>query len=432
MPNVNFSSISRSARRPAAIAFLAAVLSFSLIGCGEDKADAPAALPKVVAVEVQTAKVPLSYTFNGVLTAKETVEIRARVSGYLAQRLFEEGSLVQAGTVLYKLDDRDLKAALDTAKANTAKAKASWENEKTTKDRMVALADKGAVSLQMRDNAVAKADEAWAAYQAAQADEEKAAVNLGYATITASTTGYINRSNVEVGSYVDTGGATLMTTIYNIDPIRAEFAVTDEEYARFKKALANWSGQKPTLIFHLTLGDERIPYDQVGTLEMTDPVIDPKTNTLGVRVDFPNPDHRLRPGMYANVIAITGEREVLVVPEEAVLDQANSKSVYVVNEQNTLVAAPVTVGELIDQDLVVTEGLKAGQKVVVEGLVTARPGLKVNVTMRPPAPVSGTAEGYSTVTEAAPQEAPAPVTDPASAAPAAESTPAANPAPAAD
>lgn len=365
----------------------ATVLALSLTGCGEDKAkEAAPVLPKVVVTEARTVKVPLERLFNSVLAAKETVEVRARVSGYVSARLFDEGAQVKIGTVLYQLDDRDLKAALDTAKANTSKAKANWENEDITRNRMVTLAEKGAVSFQMRDNSVAKADEALAAYQAAQADEEKAAINLGYATITAPTDGYVTRSNVEVGSYVDAGSATLLTTVYKIDPIRAEFSVTDKDYANFQKAIADQGGKPETLAFTLLLGDAREPYPHPGILEMADPVIDPKTNTMGIRAEFPNPDHLLRPGMYANVLAATGEREALAVPEVALVDQGTSKIVYTLDDQSALVAVPVMVGQPVGDERVITEGLQPGQKVVVEGLVTARPGLKVEALTREPAP----------------------------------------------
>lgn len=364
--------------KPLSILLMISMLFLS--GCGDEqsKSKAAPAPVKVVVTKVRSMPVPQSATFSGTLSAKETVEVRARVSGYLSERLFEEGSVVKAGQVLYKIDDRDLKAALDTAKANTAKAKAAWENADVNRGRFIALAEKGAVSQAQKDLAVAQADETLAAYHAAQAEEEKAEVNLGYATITAPTGGYISRSMVEVGGNVDAGNSTLLTTIYNVDPIRVEFSVTDKQYADFKRALIQQEdGQQENLRFSLALGDNRTPYRHPGRLEMTDPVIDSKTNTLGVRVEFPNPNHNLRPGMYVNVTAAIHDRTALVVPEVAVLDQATSKAVYVVNDQNTLVATPVTVGQLVGENRVITSGLTEGQKVVVEGLVTARPGLIV-------------------------------------------------------
>ena len=355
------------------------MICLPLAGCGDDKQAAVPDKLKVVVAEAKEVQVPRTASFNGTLSAKETVEVRARVSGYLAEKMFEEGAVVKAGQVLYRLDDRDLKAALDTAKANTAKTRATWENEDTTKDRMVALADKGAISLQQRDNAVSKAEEALAAYQAAQAEEEKAAVNLGYATISAPTTGFVSRSNVEVGSNVDAGSATLMTTIYNIDPIRVEFSITDKEYARMRQVISENKGRPESVNFTMLLGDDKAPYDHPGVLEMADPVIDSKTNTMGVRVDFPNPEHILRPGMYVNLVAAMGTRAVLTVPEVAVMDQAGAKAVYVVDDQGQVAAAPVKIGEAVGDDRVVLEGLTAGRKVIVEGLVTARPGMTVEV-----------------------------------------------------
>lgn len=378
--------------KPGLLPALMLIAALGLAGCGEDQKETKAAAPapvKVVVTTVKTMPVPQSATFSGTLSAKETVEVRARVSGYLAERLFEEGSQVQAGQVLYKIDDRDLKAALSTAKANTAKAKASWENAEANRGRFLTLAEKGAVSQAQKDQAVAQADEALAAYQGAQADEEKAGVSLGYATITAPTGGYISRSLVEVGGNVDAGNSTLLTTIYNVDPIRVEFSISDKQYADFKRAAAQNGGRPENVQFRLTLGDSRAPYSQPGRLEMADPVIDSKTNTMGLRVEFPNPGHHLRPGMYVNVSASVDDKEALVVPEVAVMDQATAKMVYVVDDKNTLVAAPVTLGQLVGENRVVTSGLTAGQKVVVEGLVTARPGLLVEAVERAePAPAA--------------------------------------------
>lgn len=362
------------------------LMIFSLAACGGgDKdgegAEAPrAALPKVVVAPVAQATIESAARFNAVLAAKETVEVRARVSGYLKEKAFEEGAFVTEGQVLYRLDDRDLKAALDKAVAETAKAKAAWDNDENMKNRMVALAQKGAVSLQQRDSAVSQAAESQAAWQAAKSAEETAAINLGYATIAAPTDGYVNRSNVEVGSYVDAGAATLMTTIYKIDPIRAEFSITDKDLVAAQMAMAESGEPLGPVTFTLEIGDDRLPYPHKGEMEMVDPVIDSKTNTLGVRALFPNPEHQLRPGLYVSVVGASGSHEVLTVPDVAIMDQGGSqKCVYVVGDDGAIQAVPVKTGSLIGEDRVVMEGLAAGQKVVVEGLVTARPGMRVEI-----------------------------------------------------
>lgn len=347
--------------------------------CGNDKAEAPKAAPlKVVLAKVEETMVPVEATFNATLSAKETVEVRARISGYLIERPFEEGSLVREGDVIYRLDDRDLKAGLETAKANTAKAESTWKNAETTKERYVPLAKTGAVSAQERDFAVTKAEESLAFYNAAKADEDKAAVNLSYATIVAPITGYISRSNVDVGGFVE-AGSELLTTIYRIDPIRAEFSVTDREFAALRKTMEEHGGNPKAVSFRLELNDDRIPYAHKGVLEMADPVVDRKTNTMGVRVAFPNPGHKLRPGLYVNVVGMLDENKMLTVPEVAVLDLGGGKAVLTVNADNVLVAVPVEVGRLAGENRVITKGLSADQKVVVEGLVTAQPGMRVEV-----------------------------------------------------
>ena len=358
------------------------MLGLPLAGCGDDSKEtaAPDNL-KVTAAEAKAVKIPRTASFNGALAAREMVEVRARVSGYLAEKLFEEGAVVHAGQVLYKLDDRDLRAALDAAQVTTAKAKAAWESEDAARKRMVALADKGAISLQRRDDAVARAEEALTVYQAAQAEEEKAAVNLGYAAIAAPTAGLVSRSNVEVGGNVDADSATLLTTIYSIDPIRVEFSVTEGEYARMRQVIKENRGRPEAMIFTLLSGDDKVPYRHSGVLEMADPVIDPKTNTVAVRVDFPNPDQVLRPGMRVNLEAVMDVFEAVTVPEAAVMDQAGAKAVYAIDDQDQVVSTPVKTGQAAGGDRIILEGLAPGRKVIVGGMDKVRPGLTVEVAV---------------------------------------------------
>ena len=349
-----------------------------IIGC-EKEAEKSAAPLKVAVAEVSKTKAAEEYTFSGTLAAKEKVEVRSKINGYLVERPFQEGAYVREGDLLYKLDDRDLKAALDTARAHTANLEAAYKNDAAIRDRYLPLAQKGAVSAQDRDNAIAKAAESLAAWKAAQADEEKAAVNLGYAAITAPIAGYVSRSSVDTGGYVAAGSA-LLTTLYRVDPIRAEFSITDKEFSAFRQVMAESGGDPQSLTFRLEVGDAHTPYGLAGVLEMADPVVDSSTNTLGVRAEFANPEHTLRPGLYVNVIASLGGREVLTVPEIAVFDQGAGKAVYVVDDKNTLVLAPVETARRLGENLIVLKGLTAGQKVVTEGLVTARPGLTVEIT----------------------------------------------------
>lgn len=362
----------------------------ALSGCNDDEQHPVAASAmQVVMAPVEETEIPVEASFSATLAAKETVEVRAKISGYITEKLFKEGAMVQEGEVLYRLDDRDLKAALETAKANTAKAKSAWENDERTAQRYIPLARSGAVSLQERDVVVSRAEESLSRYKAAQADEEKAEIDLGYATITAPISGYITRSNVEVGSYVG-AGSQLLTTIYNIDPIRAEFSISDKEYMRFMAYSHANKGKQDDVVFRLELGDNRYPYPYPGKLEMADPIVGSSTNTIGIRAEFPNPDRALRPGLYVNVTGQSGVRQVLTVPEEAVVDFGGGKAVFSVDAESRLVALPVETGKLIGEQRVITKGLDKGQKVVVQGLVSAQPGMKVAV-LDAPSPVSANA-----------------------------------------
>jgi membrane fusion protein (multidrug efflux system) len=364
---------------------LALILIFCLLPlCGCDTATPPAA-PNVLKVRTaEAARVSFEEeaSFSASLAAKESVEIRAKVHGYLKERLFTEGALVSAGSVLYTLDDRDLRAACDMANAAAAKAEAALKNAEIIRDRYIPLVAKGAVSVQDRDTAIANAEEARAALDSAKAQEAQATVNLGYATITAPVTGWISRSNAEAGALVEAGN-TLLTIIYRTDPIRAEFSITDKEFTRFSALIRERGGDPKKLVFRLALGDERAPYAHEGVLEMADPVVDGKTNTMGVRVEFPNPDHMLRPGLFAVVTGALGSREAVAVPDAAVVDRGGAKAVYTVDESGVLVAVPVETGALRGKDRIILKGLSAGRQVVVEGLVAAQPGMRAEVVKNP-------------------------------------------------
>jgi len=352
---------------------------FVLSACGSDEKNSvqPEAL-KVRLAAVSAVTVEETSVFGATLAAKETVEVRAKVSGYLREQLFTDGALLREGALLYKLDDRTLAAALDTAKAQTAKAEVTWKNAEVTRNRYVPLAAKGAVSVQDRDDRVAKAAEALAAYNSAKAQEERAAVELSYTSIPAPITGHINRSSVDVGAYVS-AGSTLLTTMYRMDPIRAEYSITDREFTLFIKFIKETGSDPNALRCFLALGDDRAPYPHEGVIEMANPVVDRKTNTMGIRAIFPNPDNALRPGMYVNVTCVLGKWEALSVPEAAIVDRSGGKTVFMVDASNLLVAVPVEIGAVRDGRRIVMKGLSPGQHVVVEGLVQAQPGMRVEV-----------------------------------------------------
>jgi len=353
-------------------------LVLSACGSDEKKSVQPETL-KVRLAAVSPITMEASSVFGATLAAKETVEVRAKVSGYLREQLFADGALLQEGALLYRMDDRTLAAALDTAKAQTAKAAVTWKNAEVTKNRYIPLAAKGAVSIQDRDDRVAKAAEALAAYNSAKAEEERAAVELGYTSITAPITGYINRSAVDVGAYISVG-STLLTTMYRMDPIRAEFSITDREFTLFTNFVKE-QGLDPNVLLRcrLALGDDRTPYPHEGVIEMANPVVDRKTNTMGIRAIFPNPDNALRPGMYVNVTCMLGHYDVLSVPEAAVVDRSGGKAVFTVDASNLLVAVPVEIGAVHDGRRVILKGLSPDQSIVVEGLVQAQPGMRVEV-----------------------------------------------------
>jgi len=308
---------------------------------------------------------------------------------------FTEGTLVKKGQLLYQIDPKDLQAALANAKANLA----TWQArlEKTTNDvkRYTPLAKQQAVSQMELDNAVSARDAAKAQVDAAQAAVDKAQIDLGYTTIRAPVDGLIGTTKVKVGNLVGRGESTLLDTISVIDPIFFRAGIAEAEYLRMGRRVeamqAAGKAAKPTPI-ELILADGTVhPY--TGRLDAVERNIDPTTGTLAIQITFPNPKLLVRPGQYGRVRAdIDVKKGALLVPQRAVQELQNLYSLAVVGPDNKVTFRNVKVGPRVDSLWVIEEGLKPGERVIVEGLQRVREGAVV-----------------------APKPAPAPPSDPGSA-----------------
>ena len=437
----------------AVLSALGLLLLLSLAACGKDEEKAKQAAaapppPTVVVAEVLQKTVPIYSEFVARTDAKETVEIRARVQAFLEAQHFTEGTVVKKDQVLFTLDKREFEAQLQQAKAQLAKAqadlafakdnatvetakanldiaKAKLFKAETDEKRLKPLAEKRAVPQQDYDNAVANLDgakadvgarqaslntaqvnqkssieQAEAAVQAAKASIAEAELNLGYCTIRSPIEGLIGKRNVDPGNLVGKGEPTLLDTVSSIDPIRVYVSISEAEFLRYLSPQKMAERKQPASL-ELILGDGTL-YPYKGRVVFADRAVDVKTGTLSIVAEFPNPEAVLRPGQFGRVRAAAETAEnAILVPQRAIQEIQGSKSVLVVGPDNMVALRTITPAGSAGEYVIVRDGVKPGERVIVDGLQKARPGAAVNPSA---APAGGQA---SAKTEEKPQEKPA-------------------------
>jgi len=423
---------------------LAGIVLLALItGCqrgevAESKAKpgaAPAPPPTVLVVAVPQRTVQLTAEFVARTEAVPTVEIRARIPGVLEQVKFREGSEVERGQTLFVIQQDEYRAALQSARATLAKAQADLTRAhdvsvvdraranldqskadlgRTRQDvaRFRPLAEAQAIPRQDLDTAVSKEQVAAAAVEGAEAalkdtalnqrtaiqlaeaavESGKAAVtqaelNLKYTVVESPITGIVSKLAVDTGNLVGKGEPTLLATVSSIHPIFVDFSIVEADYLRFVKRVPGLGrgevrkDRAPSLELVLADGTE---FPEKGRPIFIDRAIDPKTGTIAVRAEFPNPQRILRPGQFGRVRAVTEEvRDAVLVPQVAVQELQGVKTVLVVGEGDKVAQRTVTLREPYQQFYIVSAGLKPGERVVVEGLQKARPGTQVKAETAP-------------------------------------------------
>jgi membrane fusion protein (multidrug efflux system) len=362
-------------------------LMFVLVSaCSPAPPPSAPAPPEVLVVEPIQRDVPVPMELVGQAAGSQDVEIRARVEGYLEKVAFIEGTLVKKGQLLYQIDPRDLQTVLENAKANLA----TWEArlEKTTNDvkRYTPLAKQQAVSQMELDNAISAQDAAKAQVDAAKASVDKAQLDLSYTTITAPVDGLVGTTKVKAGNLVGRGESTLLTTISVINPIFFRAGLAEAEYLRIvrRNQELGAEGRGRAIPIQLILADGTV-HPETGRLDTAERNIDPTTGTLMLQFTFPNPQLLLRPGQYGRVRAdVDVKKGALLVPQRAVQELQNLYSLAVVGPDNKVAFRNVKVGPRVDSLWVIEEGLKPGEKVVVEGLQRVREGAVVTPKLAPP------------------------------------------------
>lgn len=367
---------------------LTAFLALSVAGCN-DTAEQSDQQPKPqVRVEtLQLQPLAISTELSGRILAPRTAEVRARVAGVVLKRVYREGSDVKQGDVLFLIDPAPFKADHDSARATLAKAQANLYQARLQEQRYRQLVDDKAVSRQEYDNARAAFLQADAVVAEAKATLERARLNLGYATVTAPISGRIGRALVTEGALVGQNETTPLATIQQLNPIHADVTQSTRELNTLRRALragelqqAGNGEARATLI-----QDDGSAYPLPGKLLFSDISVDPSTNQITLRSEFPNPDLDLLPGSYVRVrLEQAVQPKGISVPQRAILrDSAGVPKVLVVDAQARVSERPVVLGNAQGDRWIVSEGLAPGERVVIEGLQHVKAGDQVQVDASP-------------------------------------------------
>ncbi|MCD9033991.1 efflux RND transporter periplasmic adaptor subunit, partial [Luteimonas sp. Y-2-2-4F] len=375
--------------RPRLIALAACVLVLSACGGGEEQQAPPP--PEVGVVAVQPSAVPLEKDLVGRLAPYRSSDVRARVPGVLQKRMYQEGSDVNEGDVLFLIDPAPLQAELGAAQASLAQAQASAANARASAERARRLAPQSFISRSDLDDALAAERSANAAVQSAESAVQSARINLGYATVRSPISGRAGKQQVTEGALVGQGDVTLLTTVDQIDPLYVNFSLSLRELEDLRGRHLETAG--PTKV-EVILQDGTT-YEHAGEIDFSGDVVDPQTGAVSLRATVPNPDKRLLPGAYVTLKATMGRQEGLyLIPQPALLRDAAGAYVLVVGQDGVVARKNVTVDRAQGSEWVVSAGLAAGDQVIVSGLQKAAPEAPAKaVPWTPNAPAQGQAPG---------------------------------------
>ncbi|SHM35897.1 efflux RND transporter periplasmic adaptor subunit [Roseibium suaedae] len=378
-------SFSRQFKVATAAALLSAV---ALAGCNEQGGDkkagaGPAAMggkPEVGVVELHPQSVAITAELPGRVSAALIAEVRPQVSGIVKERLFREGSEVEEGQLLYQIDDSTYRAEYDSALANLEKAEASVPSAQTKLDRYQDLIKQNAVAKQDLDDTIAALAEAKADVAAAKAAVEAARINLDNTKIKAPISGRIEKSSLTVGALVTANQTTALTTIRQLDPINVDVTQSSTNLLNLRKAVRDGrvklSGDNVQVRLKLETGED---YSENGRLEFSEAYVDETTGTYTLRAEFPNPDRLLLPGMYARAIVEEGvAQDSFLVPQRGVSRNTRGEAVALfVNDEGKVEERILDVKSNIGTNWLVSDGIKDGERVIVEGSLFVRSGQEV-------------------------------------------------------
>ena len=355
------------------LSFVAVVIfTLGLISCGKSDKDKSTPEPLVTVAEAKSETVPIYLDYVGSLQSIESVDINARVEGFLVERAFEDGADVNTGDLLFVIDPRPFEAALAAAEAQLAEDKAALAYAREQVRRYKPLAEKDYITQDAYDEYVTQAKEAKALVEADRANLVQAELDLSYCTMYAPFDGRIGRRLVDVGNLVGAGEATQLATLVKLDPIYVYFNAAERNIPEIIKQ----QNTKP-LTFSIVLPDES-KHPQDGVIDFIDNQVDMTTGTITMRGTIGNVSKTILPGQYVKVQLLLKEQpNTIVVPSQAVGEQQGDTYVFVVGADNKVEFRNVTAGSSYKDLRIIEKGVKAGEKVIVNGLQKVKPGITV-------------------------------------------------------
>ncbi|MEJ2795515.1 efflux RND transporter periplasmic adaptor subunit [Iodobacter sp. LRB] len=342
-----------------------------LAACQAPPAETRAAPVEVSQLVIKPHDIALQSEFTGETAGVRDVEVRARVAGILLKRTYAEGQPVRQGQVLFEIDPEPYKAALNQAKGELARQVAMFNKTRTDQERIAPLFKENAVSKKDYDDSISAFEAAKASVEAAQAQVRTAQLNLSYTQVTAPISGISSKEVQSEGSLINNNSPLPLTTISQMSPLYANFSVSEQDYQHFSP------GKSLQATLRLANG---ATYPIQGTVNFHDNRIDNNTGTISMRAQFDNPKGDLLPGQFVRVLVDQGIRQqAITIPERAIVQLQAEKRVLLLNDKNIVESRKVTLGESIGHEVIVESGLKAGERIIVDGLVKARPGQAVSI-----------------------------------------------------
>jgi RND family efflux transporter MFP subunit len=353
----------------------------ALAGCSQRGAT-PRQLPPPAVTVARPAVVPITpfHEYTGETDAVESVDIRARVRGFLTKIDYQEGTEVKAGTLLYEIDPREFEAALERAEAQVLQARSQVTLAQAELQRTTRLRASNAVTEEEYQQRVATVQQAEATLLQGQAAVDLARLDLSYAKIATPINGRVGRTLITVGNLVGVNEPTLLTTVVRLDPIYVYFNVPEKNFLDYQKRVQQGSAataeQREVPVFVSLENEQGFPHK--GIIDFRESRVDPMTGTVTVRGVLPNPDRMIAPGMFVRIRVPIGQpQDQLLVPQVAVAADQRGEYVLVVKSDNTVEVRPVKTGEMEGEDIVIQSGITVNDWIVVNGTQKARPGRKV-------------------------------------------------------
>jgi membrane fusion protein (multidrug efflux system) len=369
-------------------------LALLLAGCGKPETPAPQP-PEVSVIEVQPGDKPVTFEFVGSTASSQQVEVRARVDGFLNERLYTEGSIVKLGQVMFQMDPKPFEAQLAAAKGALAEQQARLWTAQANLKRIKPLTEANAVSKKDLDDATGRMNSAAAAVEMAKAEVDTAQLNLGYTTINAPVTGVSSYARIQNGAYVNQQSGPL-TYVAQLDPMWVDFSISEDEMLKLQEQRKNGRLRFPendAFVVDIVLADGSI-YPKTGRIFFRDANYSSQTGTFLLRATFENPDGILRPGQFVRVQVKGAIRpDAILVPQTAVLQGARGFFVWVVDKDGKAQTRPVEVGDWQGDNWFIFKGLSAGDRVITDGLIRLATGVPVKVVAGSGAPPESAPSG---------------------------------------